>query len=184
MKYTDIMIDVESLGNEGNFLVTELALVPFNLDNGKIGTKDESLHLKLNIKNSLKHGFKLNLPTIEWWLTENPNLLCEQINTNKSLNLYDFCDTIKKYIDNFIDIKRFWATATLDYQAISNLFDKVDCETPFKYNKRLCARTIRNACMIKFPDYTYNNVNTHNPYEDCSEQITKLLNEIKLLNIL
>ena len=31
---TDIMIDIESLGNAGRFVVTEVSFVPFNINKG------------------------------------------------------------------------------------------------------------------------------------------------------
>lgn len=178
--YTDIMIDVETLGNEGKFVVTQVSLVPFfinpNIDAGSGLTS--CFDMGISVKDSLKKGFELDVDTIKWWINTNTELLGEQLNYSRTVE--EVCEKIVKYISTFDRDVRFWATATLDYQAISNIFNSVNIKNPIKYNKRFCARTVR---LLAGEDKDYKNNNSHNATEDCVNQIIQLRTHLDILKI-
>ena len=70
-KYTDAMFDVETLGRDGRFVVTEVSIVPFNIENKDIdfsSLEDYIFTCKINIKDSLSKGFNINPETVKWWI--------------------------------------------------------------------------------------------------------------------
>ena len=177
MKYTDLMIDLETLGNEGQFLVTQVALVPFSLEE-ELDPEVLSINnliVNFNPKELIKKGFEINTGTINWWIENNIDTFIESIKGKTGLN--EGCHLIKKFLekDMYSGIERYWASATLDYQGLSNLFKSQDMINPFVYNKRNCCRTIRTLHQQLF-DSKYQNTNNHNPVEDCIQQI-KLLRQ-------
>lgn len=180
-EYTDIMIDIESLGNEGNFVVTQIALVPFTMtdDNDLEILKQHSFVEGISVASSIDKGFKVDSNTIEWWIKTDVKMLSTQFLHKKSVK--EVCYNIEQYLSRLPNVKRFWATATLDYQALSNIFKSVEMENPFRYNKRFCARTIRLLAESKGNKYT--NENSHDAFEDCVIQIDKLKEQLNTVNI-
>ena len=57
---TDIMIDIESLGNAGKFVVTEVSFVPFNINKGITFSETYSFSVSICVQDSLEKGFKID----------------------------------------------------------------------------------------------------------------------------
>lgn len=168
VNYTDIMLDIETLGNEGKFIVTEVALVPFCIEYNKIAPIDKCFQMSISIEDQQKKGFKESHETVKWWINTNKGKYLSFYESKTPVTL--FADELTYYLSELGDNIRFWATAVLDYQGISNLFDSVGAKNPIPYNKRLCARTIRNVHDMIYGE-CYTNTNTHNAIDDCINQI-------------
>lgn len=174
-KFTDVMLDVETLGNEGKFIVLSIALVPFNPNTGKVG---KAYSINIDLADSINLGFKANRKTIKWWSEQESSTFIDMF--KNTLSIERAINSLITYI-NINNFDRFWATAVLDYQAISNLCEAVNLKNPIVYNKRLCARTVRTLHDTKFPNIYVGN--THNAEDDCKRQIEVLLQQLKALNI-
>ena len=174
----DAMIDVETLGNTGYFITTQISVVPFNVNTGEYVGLDEAFNYGISVSNSMASGFKMEPNTLKWWLDTNPIELKRQLSFTGTV---DGCvKELTDYIDRF-DIDRFWATATLDYQAINMLCGAVNARNPIPFNKRLCARTVRKI-WERFGG-KYERRNTHDAYEDCVFQIEDLTKAIRDIGI-
>lgn len=173
--FTDVMLDVESLGNEGQFIVTSIACIPFNPITGETG---EPRQWTISIANSIKYGFSANPETVEWWTKQSPIEFQGMFKNHKSIST-----SIKEMKDYFRHycFERCWATGTLDYQAISNLSAVCDRKNPIHYSIRLCARTIRHIYNAKYPPIVIEN--THNAVDDCKKQIEVLVRQLETLGI-
>ena len=173
---TDIMIDIESLGNAGKFVVTEVSFVPFNINKGIIFSETYSFSVSICVQDSLEKGFKINPDTVAWWITTNIDLFKKQL--DGKLTISKACGHITDYLNVFPNIERFWATAVLDYQGISNLFDSVNLPNPIPYNQRLCART--HAMMAKIllgDEKAPKRPNNHISEQDCINQILEIMED-------
>lgn len=183
--FTDLMLDVESLGNEGKFVVTEISFVPFCLDDKFVESDalKSSFNTKISVNDSLRNGFKINGSTVEWWVSTDKELFKKQF--DGTLSLLEVCDNISEYIDSFKNAKRVWATAVLDYFAISNIFNECGKQNPITYNKRMCARTVNSISeMLLLEKSAIKNNNDHNSINDCVNQIIQLSDNFnKLKNI-
>lgn len=174
-KFKDAMIDVETLGVEGLFVVTQISIVPFDVNSGVVCSREDSFSVNLSLKDCLNNGLSLNTETLMWWLKTNPDMLSCTISDGHLIK--DAMVAITNYISK-LEVDRFWATATLDYQAISNLSSLVEVVNPIPYNKRFCARTVRELFLSK-TGTTYKNDNNHDSYSDCVSQIHLLCNQLK-----
>ena len=181
--FTDLMLDVETLGRDGKFVVTEVSFVPFSLGLPfEVTPEVEALTLKcsISVKDSLKKGFKINSETVEWWIGTDKEKFKQQLDSEISINF--FCSVCEDYIKKFTNLKRVWATAALDYQAISNLFDSCGRDNPIRYNKRMCARTL-NMLADNFlgTEKAEKRVNDHDSVQDCINQIFELCENFDLM---
>ena len=61
--YTDAMLDVETLGNEGKFIVTSIALVPFDPSTGETG---EPICWNISVSSQIHAGFTVTDSTLAW----------------------------------------------------------------------------------------------------------------------
>lgn len=175
--FKDAMIDVETLGVEGLFVVTQISIVPFDVNSGVVCSRENSFSVNISLKDCLNNGLNLNTETLMWWLKTNPDMLSCTISDGYLIK--DAMVAITNYISK-LEVERFWATATLDYQAISNLSGATGLKNPIPYNKRLCARTVREL-FLKKTGTTYKNDNSHDSYSDCVNQINLLCNQLKSL---
>ena len=170
----DILLDIETLGNEGNFIVLSVGLVQFDIRTGKIGDK---FIINLSETEQAKHGFNVSAETMLWW-SERMDMFHEV--TKDQVCLENGCGIISRWLQ-IHPFKRCWASATLDYQGISNIFFSQNLPNPIPYDKRLCCRTIREIYKFNHeyihPDYT------HNPVDDCENEIKELVEQLNTINI-
>jgi hypothetical protein len=174
-KYTDMIFDVETFGNEGRFAVISVSFTPFNISSKQIGNPKL---FRISLDESIKKGFTINNSTVSWWLNQNIEVLKNLLNCNDPIE--SSCYQIQEYLEEF-EIDRFWASATLDYQAISNLFAECKIPNPIVYNKRLCLRTIRELSKTK-QEYKHPTF-THNPTDDCRVELKELFDQLEILDI-
>jgi hypothetical protein len=168
--YTDMIFDIETLGNSGKFAVISVAFLPFNSHTKEVGT---GRMFKISLEDSIKKGFVVNDSTVLWWLNQDINILTKLLTNGESIA--NTCYSIQKYLSEF-KIDHFWASATLDYQGIENLFSACSMPNPITYDKRLCLRTIRalseTECLYTHPTYT------HDPIEDCECELKEFFDQL------
>lgn len=174
------MIDVESLGNEGLFIVTEVAIVPFNIENKEKANISECLNIRVNVDDGIINGFKIDKKTVDWWINEDKIKYESMLVGGHSLK--ESCSIISEYLESIVSFDRCWATATMDYQAISNMFSNIGLNNPIPFNKRFCARTVRLIDnMINKTQYV--RTNNHTAIDDCYNQIDILINQMNRILI-
>lgn len=172
--FTDLMLDVETLGRDGKFVVTSVSFVPFCLKSDFALISDDYIFMEsISVSDSIKRNFRINRDTIEWWLATDAGMFKNQLNSE--ITVPEFCAHLEFYLLHFPNIERVWATAVIDYQAISNLFEECGKDNPIPYFKRLCARTMSVFSkdilgQLKAPK----GINDHNPVNDCLNQIAEL----------
>jgi DNA polymerase III epsilon subunit-like protein len=64
--YTDIMIDIETLGTEPGSIITSIAAVPFNR-NGEMG---KAFYMNIDIQSSIDAGLTINAETLKFWMEQ------------------------------------------------------------------------------------------------------------------
>ena len=181
MIYTDVMLDVETLGNKSNYVVTQISLVPFNLSKGDVAGRSDSFSEFISIEDSLQKGLGIESDTLAWWLKQDVDVFKQQLSGSM---------TIKEVMDKMVDFianttskdTRFWATAVLDYQSINSLSKIAGIPSPIFYRNRLCSRTIRFLWeQSTGKEFIFRN--NHDAYQDCLFQIEDIVKQIKELGI-
>lgn len=186
-KIIDVMLDVETLDNEGKFLVLSIAAVPF-LMHTEIEPKNVSVfEERISIGDSIANGYKIGAETLKWWEKQDHQIFAKQMSGINSIA--EVMDRLSNWVervqisDTYTKV-RWWATATLDYQAISNLSNTAGIKNPIVYNERLCARTVkRTAKLMGFIPKERTPLNDHSPVADCLNQISQLKEELTFFNV-
>lgn len=86
MRYTDLMIDIETTGREPGCAIIQIAAVPFNMNTGEIST--HTFCMSINLDHQLKSGkgFTYCKNTYKWWMKENPQLFKQLAQSNNKYN--------------------------------------------------------------------------------------------------
>lgn len=75
MSFTDVMIDLEYLASSDNAVITQIAMIPFDIDTGYFtGTEDdkpvEAFNCSPHIQEQLQRGRTIDADTLSWWMNE------------------------------------------------------------------------------------------------------------------
>jgi hypothetical protein len=77
----DLMIDIETLGQEPGCVITSISAVQFDLTTGKI---DKEFHENISINSCLKKGLVIESETFIWWLDQ-PEIKKELDNDRRTI---------------------------------------------------------------------------------------------------
>ncbi len=72
MKYTDLMLDIETAGREPGCAIIQIAAVPFNINTGDISKN--VFEMSINLDHQIKNGYKFDKGTLAWWHRTNETL--------------------------------------------------------------------------------------------------------------
>ena len=63
----DVMIDLETLGQEAGAVITSISAVKFNIITGETG---EEFSQAITLKSSLEYGLSIDPDTVMWWMQQ------------------------------------------------------------------------------------------------------------------
>ena len=184
MKYTDLMIDIETAGRRPGCAIIQIAAVPFNANTGDISTN--TFKMDINLDNQFKNKFGYCQNTLSWWRKTNKNLF-EQLATSKN----SYVTVGKEFQDYFNSLKdhkkiRTWGnSARFDMGIIEGWYIRA---IGFNFNafwNTWLERDVRTiGCLspsIKLG--TKFEGEKHNAIDDCKHQIKycrKIINKFNL----
>lgn len=173
MKYTDIMLDLETLGVLPNSLILSIGAVAFNSLSKEIGP---TLYEKINMQSSLDAGFKTQKATIEWWARQDvqaTNIIeeCVQSPTTVRDALMNFSKFI--YTNTNCNEVCVWGCGSdFDNTILGSAYELLRMTTPWKYNNSRCYRTVKSL----FPHVVLERTGIHhNALDDAKYQTTHLI---------
>lgn len=135
------MLDLETLANNNNPVVTSIGAVYFDSDN--VG---KAFYEVFTFQEQIEAGLSINESTIRWWLDQSRqaqkeinNVTCDTTNA-----LYSF----KKWVDEGIKI---WGNgAAADNVWLKNLYEKFGTSPPWFYTQDRCYRTIKKNFPLEY----------------------------------
>jgi len=179
------MLDIETLGTDPGAVILSIAAVEFDLESGKTGRE---YLWKIDIKDSMKHGFVIDPDTLLWWVGQNPEVFKSNILPD-GLTL-----PIKPVVEDIINVFKYALSPKIHVWGNSNRFDmgilipylRVITDKPiWKYSNERDVRTlvsfnpfIKGEVVEKAKK---DNLDLHNPIIDCKLQIeycSKIYNSI------
>jgi len=67
MEYTDVMLDLETMGKKSNAAIVSIGAVEFDIETGKTGRE---FYKVVDLQSCLDLGLKVEASTIYWWLMQ------------------------------------------------------------------------------------------------------------------
>jgi len=68
MKFTDVMLDLETMGRKSNSAIVSIGAVEFNIETGETGRE---FYAVIDLNSCLDFGLKVQADTIYFWLQQN-----------------------------------------------------------------------------------------------------------------
>lgn len=158
-KYTDIMVDLETLDTNPRAAVLSIGAVAFNLDEQE-SVKDYLYGLDCTRRSFAQRvSFDGQLPnrtisgsTFQWWLQQSDEArktLCGAAPITFSV-LCDFTTWVNEMRGSYTDIgqMRLWGNgAAFDNAILRDVFAEAGMDHPVSFRGDMCYRTIKNLLM-------------------------------------
>ncbi len=149
MKYTHIMVDLETMSLQDDAAIMSIGAVPFCPVEG-LAPEAEWFHEKCSLRDNEDAGRHVDGKTVEWWLTQDPEAQLELIRGPRKT----FGRMIQLFqnwlmMNNSVSPKFVWAMPpTFDIVILKNAFAQVGRPWPFKYNKVRDVRTLLDVAGL------------------------------------
>lgn len=137
----DIVVDIETLGNEPGCTIFQIAAIAFDIETGKI-IKSFNKIADLSVA---KDFLKVNGSTLIWWLKTNKELLTKLL-TTKDCSPYSLIDYFYKWLlllkSDYKEVYMWGNGILFDNALIKQAFKDANMNYPIDYNKDRDIRTI------------------------------------------
>ena len=176
-KFTDLMVDIETLGTKSYALILSVAIVEFNMITGEIG---DNIYLKISINDSLLNDFKIEGDTLIWWMNQDKDAKIVFDNKN-SFKCVDALTHITKFILNKEYLKIWGNSARFDLGLLQNYYNKFNMNIPWKYGNERDVRTLVDFYPDIKKELVFDGIK-HDALADCLHQIkycSLIYNKIK-----
>lgn len=136
----DVMIDLETIGNDYDGIFTTIGACEFNRDSGDIGRK---FYASVNWESAIEAGRTVTPSTIKWWMTQTEAARSEIVKNGKPIDV-----VLKEFANWFPEDSNAWGCGpTFDIGKLENAYGYYDI--PWKFYRVRCVRTIRDLAFGK-----------------------------------
>ena len=171
-KYTNMMIDIETLGNVPYSVILSIRAVEFNHKTGRTGRE---FYCIIDPVSCQKHGLKIEASTVLWWLAQSSEARSEFIGNKVKLDIKTALTHFSKYLSKCDKKVNIWANSpSFDCARIREAYTLVQIkDVPWSYRQERDYRTL----VAQYPNGLPKNKNRvqHNALDDCYNQIESLV---------
>ena len=168
MEYTDIMLDLETLGNKSNAALLSIGAVEFNMETGKTGRE---FYKVIDLQTSLNVGLKINASTFYWWLQQSQESR-DAVSKDKKFALESVLAMFNTWMNDCVQGIKIWGNgARFDIGILEDAY--VACgqqEMPWDFRSERDVRTLVSFAPEIKSKFPFEGIQ-HNPIDDCKYQI-------------
>jgi hypothetical protein len=177
MEYTDIMLDLETMGKKSNSALVSIGAVEFNLMTGETGRE---FYKVIDLQSCLDVGLKVEASTIYFWLQQSETArkrICE-----KGEEISSVLIGFNTWMLDCVDKVKIWGNGVrFDIGILEDAYVACQFNTPWYFRSEMDVRT-----LVAFkPEIkaTYPMIGVeHYPIDDCKHQIGYCVETWKKLN--
>ena len=167
MNYTDIMLDLETLGNKSNSPILSIGAVEFNLETGETGRE---FYTTVDLQSCLDVGLKINGSTFYWWMQQSDG--ARKAVCQPGFPIMDALSRFEIWMQGSPEEIRIWGNgARFDIGIMEDAY--VACgwqDMPWKFRSERDVRTLVAFAPEIKANYPTVGVE-HHPIYDCKHQI-------------
>jgi hypothetical protein len=166
-----VMIDLETLGNRSNSVITSIGAVIFD-QLGPVSGIDP-FYATIDVQDSVDHGLQINGSTIEWWFNQDPEV---------ALKMFHNARPLRQVLEDFRDWGTFHGGTSLimwgnsprfDLGLLDDAYKKIGEERWWDFRAERDLRTLLSlAPGVKAT--TPRVGSAHNSIDDCLTQIEQV----------
>jgi len=167
MEYTDVMLDLETMGRKSDSALVSIGAVEFNLLTGETGRE---FYKVIDLQSCLDVGLKVEASTIYFWLQQS-QAARDAICKDKKLPLATVLHMFEKWMDELPTEVNLWGNgARFDIGKLEDAYRACNMENPWYFRSERDVRTlVAFAPQIK-ERMPFDGIE-HNPIDDCKHQI-------------
>jgi exodeoxyribonuclease VIII len=168
--FSNIMVDIETLGTDNNSLILSISAVEFDLISGRTGREFE---IGINLDDQIANGAIVDVATCIWWFKQDEAAVkalfrLPRISLKKAL--YDFNFWLDECKTKNSDIKLWGNGVSFDNVIIRNLYKRANVEFVLPYWCDTDVRTLVTLGNIDTRNFAFNGIK-HRGIDDCKHQI-------------
>jgi hypothetical protein len=163
-KFRDIMLDLETMGNESFSAILSIGALEFDIMTGETGRE---FYCEIDLQSCMDLGLITNASTIIWWLKQSDEAR-KCITKGDKIPIKQALDEFSKFCDKSYNV---WGNSPrFDCGILQNAYNKAGIPIPWDFRKEKCLRTLvgfmpsikENAVMVG---------TQHNALADCYYQV-------------
>ena len=179
MEYTDVMLDLETMGRKSKSALVSIGAVEFNLLTGETGRE---FYKVIDLQSCLDMGLEVEASTIYFWLTEASQAARDAIAKDKKLPLATVLHMFDKWMQELPAKVCVWGNgARFDIGLLEDAYQVCKLENPWYFRSERDVRT-----LVAFAPHIKETLpfegTHHNPIDDCKHQIKYCTATWKKLN--
>lgn len=166
MEYTDVMLDLETMGNKSNTAIVSIGAVEFNMETGETGRE---FYEVVDLQSCLDVGLKVQASTIYWWLMQNETAR-KRICTDCQL-IQKVLISFNLWMENCVKDVKIWGNgARFDIGILEDAYVACNMKTPWNFRSEMDVRTLVAFAPEVKANMPFTGV-YHDPVDDCKHQI-------------
>jgi hypothetical protein len=138
---TEIMVDLETLGNKENKLIVQIGACFFDRKTGDIG---RTFKINIDAISAENAGLQLDAKTVYWWLAQS-DAARQSIIAEPRVEIRE---ALKQFSEFCVGVKAVWSHATFDFVAIMQTYQKLNMPPPFSYKAARDIRTLTDLYKV------------------------------------
>lgn len=150
-KFTDVMLDIETLGNAPGCVVFAIGAVPFTSKTGDIGIPSDSFYRVINVANSRDYGLLSDCATLEWWNQQSEEARSEfyKAHGDEALALPRVLKDFSQFILSQAEGVKVWGKGpSFDCSILRAAYSAVRLPIPWDFWNERCVRTIYDSSVM------------------------------------
>ncbi len=193
-----VMLDLETLGQGSNSVITSIGAVQFDIVTGQTGKK---FKMNVDIDSCLGAGLKIESGTVLWWLKQSEaarnNFIAAQYNSSVLLDVLDHLTKFLNYLPisstesfDVNDLIMWGRGPRFDFGILNDAYKACGMESPWNFRNEMCVRTMeflrpqikKNILPVDVVGHGSEGGGTHDAVLDCLYQIEYVSNIFNNLN--
>ena len=179
MEYTDVMLDLETMGRKSNSALVSIGAVEFNLmDGSKTGREFFKV---IDLQSCLDLGLTIDASTVYFWLQQTQQAR-DAITKDKLLPLATVLHMFKQWLEDCIVDVNIWGNgARFDIGLLEDAHVACGLKNPWNFRSERDVRTLVGFAPNIKANLPFQGIE-HNPIDDCKHQIQYCTATWKKLN--
>jgi hypothetical protein len=171
-KWSDLMIDLETLGTGTDAVVLSIGAVFFDIERNELGP---TFIVQPEVESQIKKGRVMDPDTIKWWMSQGEaakQVFKDQtLPTQHTLNLLSqFC---RLNTESLKELKVWGNGSSFDISILESMYKNFDLKQPWGYNGVMDLRTFRR--FVGNMDRVVKLGTDHNALDDAKSQALYVL---------
>jgi DNA polymerase III epsilon subunit-like protein len=136
----DIMVDLETMGNNPNAAIVAIGAVYFDLETGTLG---EEFYCTVNLESSVANGGIIDASTVMWWMKQSDEARKPLV--ENAIDIKEALELFREFVTKTPEDKNVWGNgAAFDNVILGSAYTRLGLKKPWSFLNDRCYRTIKS----------------------------------------